>query len=402
MKGRPKMHIALVTAYPPSKGSLNEYGFHFAEALASNPRVSKLSIIADTLPHEHANLSNVHRVWTFNDPGNVNAIGRALDTLAPDGVIFNVQFASFGNARVAASLGLLTPWLSQRKRPTITLLHNIFETVDLKSAGFDINPLLNTLTRGAGWLFTKFLLKSDLVGLTMPRYLEIIQKKYKANNIFHSPHGSFASPGDIVWLPEVPTVMTFGKFGTYKKVEILLEAHERLLRYNPDVHLVIAGSDSPNVEGYLASVQKRYAHLPNVRFTGYVTEEEVPGVFENSTVVAFPYESTTGSSGVLHQAGQFARAAVMPLIGDLADLVNQEGYQANFFTPGNVESLTEALWDLLSNSDRAAELGRMNHQAASGITLNDIAELYVQKLETLQEQRWKSQNKLTNKGVSIS
>jgi glycosyltransferase involved in cell wall biosynthesis len=203
-------------------------------------------------------------------------------------------------------------------------------------------------------------------------------------------------------LPRMPTVMTFGKFGTYKKLEILLEAHERLLGYDPDIHLVIAGSDSPNAEGYLDSVKKGYAHLPNVKFTGYIAEEEVPGVFENSTVVAFPYESTTGSSGVLHQAGQFGRAAVMPNIGDLADLVKDEGYQAHFFTPGNVESLTEALWNLLSNSDKAAAMGQSNHQAASGITLDDIAELYIQKLETLQEQRWKSQNRIANKGVSTT
>jgi glycosyltransferase involved in cell wall biosynthesis len=396
------MHIALVTAYPPSKGSLNEYGFHFAEALTAHPRVRKLSIIADTLPHAHADLTDIHRVWTFNDPRNAHTIQRTLDRLAPDAVIFNIQFASFGNTRIAASLALFSPWRSQRKRPTITLLHNIFETVDLKSAGFDTNPLLNTLTRGAGWLFTKVLLRSDLVGLTMPRYVEIIQQKYRAKNVFHSPHGAFATPKDIAPLPEVPTVMTFGKFGTYKKVEILLEAHAKLLRLDPDIHLVIAGSDSPNMEGYLASVQQRFAHLPNVRFTGYVAEEDVPTAFENSTVVAFPYESTTGSSGVLHQAGQFGRAAVMPLIGDLADLVKDEGYQANFFTPGNVESLMEALWDLLSNRDKAAALGHLNHRAASGITLSDIAELYIQKLETLQEQRWKSQNSLANKGVSTT
>jgi len=105
--------------------------------------------------------------------------------------------------------------------------------------------------------------------------------------------------------------LLYCKFGTYKKVDLLLQAHAELLKRDPNLRLVIAGSDSPNAKGYLADAQKRFADLPNVSFWGYVAEEDVPKVFSDSTVVAFPYESTTGSSGVLHQAGQFGRAAVM-------------------------------------------------------------------------------------------
>ena len=291
----------------------------------------------------------MQRVWAFNSFTSAQKITKALNKLKPDAVIFNIQFASFGDKRIPGALGLLSPWLSSRKYPTITLLHNIFEIVDLKSAGFNSNPLMNAITRAAGWVFTKMILKSDLVALTMPRYIEIVQKKYGAQNVFHAPHGSFDAPKEIKPLPEKPTVMTFGKFGTYKKVEVLLEAHARLLERNPNIHLVIAGRDSPNAKGYLAKAQENYKHLPNVTFTGYVPEEKVAEVFENSTVIVFPYESTTGSSGVLHQAGQYARAAVMPQISDLAGLVEEEGYQANFFEPNDVESLTVALWDLLDN-----------------------------------------------------
>lgn len=389
------MHIALVTTYPPSQGTLNEYGLHFANALANNSKVSNLSIVADIYKtssnpetdNTNNQLNNIYRVWKFNSLTNAWKINKMLNMLEPDAVIFNIQFATFGDKRIPGALGLLAPWLSSRKRTTVTLLHNIVETVDLKVAGFGSNPLMNAITMIAGRFFTTMILRSNLVALTMPRYVKIIQEKYGAKNVVHIPHGSFPAPNEIKPLPDQPTVMTFGKFGTYKKVEVLLEAHARLLEHNKNIQLVIAGRDSPNAQGYLAKAQENYKHLPNVTFTGYVPEEKVAEVFENSTVVVFPYEITTGSSGVLHQTGQYARAAVMPKIGDLADLVEEEGYQASFFEPNNVESLTAAIWNLLSNTEKARDLGLVNHKAAIGLTIDEVANRYIQKIQILQEQQ---------------
>ena len=59
----------------------------------------------------------------------------------------------------------------------------------------------------------------------------------------------------------------------------------------------------------------------------------MPTLFKESAVVVFPYTSTTGSSGVLHQAGSYGKAVVMPDLGDLALLVKDEGYNGAFFDP---------------------------------------------------------------------
>ena len=42
-------------------------------------------------------------------------------------------------------------------------------------------------------------------------------------------------------------------------------------------------------------------------------------IFDEAAVVVFPYTATTGSSGVLHQAGSYGKAVVMPDLGDLAE-----------------------------------------------------------------------------------
>lgn len=373
------LHIAVVTSYPPSKGSLNEYGFYFVDALRKHSDVRRLSVIADApSPREPF----VDRVWEFNSPSNPVKIQKALRRLRPDAVIYNLQFASFGDRRVPAALGLLSPFLSRLSGlPTLTLLHNIFETVDLKKAGFGEKPWVEWITRRFGELFTRLLLQSDLVATTMPRYVDILRKKYKCEHVFLAPHGTLKPPLPVQALPEIPTVMAFGKFGTYKKVEVLLEAHKRLLEKNPQVRLVIAGSDSPNAIGYLAGVQARYKDLPNVTYTGYVAEEDVPKIFYDATVVAFPYNSTTGSSGVLHQAGEFGRAAVMPKLGDLADLVDEEGYKAVFFEPEDAESLADALWPLIAKPEEAYALGEWNHRVASGLLLSEVIDWYILHLQ---------------------
>ncbi len=390
------MHLVLVTAYPPSQGSLNEYGFHLARVLADKPEVTRLTILADVLPDAPNDPAYVRRVWRFNDPLNALRLHRALQEIKPDAVLYNLQFASFGDRKVAAALGLLAPWLSRLHGvPTITLLHNIFETVDLEKAGFGSNRLTNAVTRLAGKVFTRVLLGSHLVALTMPRYVNTLRDHYQARNVFLAPHGAFQEPAPPLPLPTGRTVMTFGKFGTYKRVEVLIEAHQLLLERDPTLRLVIAGSDSPNARGYLEATRQRYSGVPNVTYTGYVSEEDVPRIFADSTAVAFPYNSTTGSSGVLHQAGEYARAAVMPRIGDLADLIEQEGYRAEYFEPENAASLAAALWRVIERPAYARELGLANYLAASGLPLSDVADWYLlhfQRLQTLKEPREYRQN----------
>jgi glycosyltransferase involved in cell wall biosynthesis len=186
--------------------------------------------------------------------------------------------------------------------------------------------------------------------------------------------------------------MTFGKFGTYKRVETLVEAFALLQeRQASQLELVIAGTDSPNAPSYLANIAQRYADVPNVRFTGYVAEEDVPKIFGEAAAVVFPYTSTTGSSGVLHQAGDYGKAVVLPHIGDLAELIAEEGYTGEFFEPGDANSLADAIARILDYPERRIEMGRQNYLAARGLPLADVLDWYLLHIEAILNQpegRW--------------
>ena len=388
------MKLAIVTAYPPSKITLTEYAYHMVKQFRQKKELTELILLTDFTP-EAKDLSfeedgckiTVKDCWKFNSYTNLISVNKALNETKPDAVLFNLQFMKFGDKKIPAALGLLLPWLCKIKSiPTIVLLHNIMEKVDLASAGFTENKLLQKIYGFVGTTLTRFILQADTVAVTMDKYVPILENKYKVNNIKHIPHGTFEIPEEPDYLlPKGPLkIMTFGKFGTYKKVEILIEAVEEIRkRSSLDLEIVIAGTDNPNVPGYLAGVQEKYKHVPQLTFTGYVEEVEVAPLFEESAVVIFPYTSTTGSSGVLHQAGSYGKAVVMPNLGDLALLVVQEGYKGEFFEPESVVELADAIQKIAENDAYRIALGKNNYQAATALPMSVIADMYLAEFNAI-------------------
>ena len=127
--------------------------------------------------------------------------------------------------------------------------------------------------------------------------------------------------------------------------------------------------------------------MPGIRFTGYVAEEEVPRIFREAAVVVFPYTSTTGSSGVLHQAGSYGKAAVLPKIGDFAEVITEEGYTGEFFEPGNAASLADAIARVIDNPEHRRALGMQNYIASSGLPIADVVDWYLLHFEELLKKR---------------
>lgn len=388
------MKLALVTAFPPSKVTLNEYGYHLAKNFARKEEIEELILITDeTVEEKQLDFDSgntkitVKECWKFNSYKNIYSIYRSIRESQADAVLFNLQFMKFGDKKIPAALGLFLPLLLRLKGiPNIVLLHNILEQVDLGNAGFTDNKFLKRIFNSIGTLLTRVILKADTVALTIGKYVEIIQEKYSASNIIQIPHGSFETPAEPDFnLPAGPKkIMTFGKFGTYKRVEILIEAVIKLRKTtSEEVEIVIAGTDSPNTPGYLAEMREKYKNVKGLHFTGYVQEEDVPKIFGESTVVVFPYTSTTGSSGVLHQAGSYGKAVVMPSLGDLALLVEEEGYTGEFFKPGNVDSLAHSLGKIIKDNLYRRRIGEVNYKAACSLPMEKVTQLYLEEFKNI-------------------
>ena len=75
------MKICLVTAFPPSRRGLNEYGFHIARELRRDPLLS-LTILADELdgPVEELPDYDVIRCWRFDSLSNPGRLLKVFTT----------------------------------------------------------------------------------------------------------------------------------------------------------------------------------------------------------------------------------------------------------------------------------------------------------------------------------
>lgn len=382
------MKLAIVTAYPPSKVTLNEYAYHLVKQFRQKQELTELILLTDTTEGkkdieftEAGCKITIKECWTFNSFLNIVKVTQAINQVKPDAVLFNLQFMKFGDKKIAAALGLMLPLVCKLKNiPNIVLLHNILEEVDLGSAGFTSNKLMQKVYGFIGSSLTRLILQADTVAVTMQKYVDILEAKYKVKNVKLIPHGTFEILEEPTYdMPLEPfKVMTFGKFGTYKKVEQMIEAVEHIRNASSlNIEVVIAGTDNPNTPGYLDAVKKKYSHVKGITFTGYVAEEDVPKLFKESAVVVFPYTSTTGSSGVLHQAGSYGKAVVMPDLGDLALLVKDEGYRGEFFEPTRTNSLALAIQKILENNNYRVELEKANYKAATAYPMSRIAEMYL-------------------------
>ncbi|WP_082391383.1 glycosyltransferase [Jiulongibacter sediminis] len=398
------MKIAFVSPFPPSKVTLNEYGYHLIKSFKGKPEVDEIVVLTNHLENNEAYgeyaIEGIELIpcWSFDSWTAFLNIRKEIKKQKPDVVIFNLQFMTFGEGKIPAALGLLTPLAVKTLGiPSIVLLHNITETVQLENIGMADSKLKARLFLWIGEQLTKLLLQADLLGLTISKYVDIIREKYKAENVTLLPHGNFELP-ERSFLPnplEEINLMAFGKFGTYKKVEVMLDAVKILEQRFPNLKFkaTVAGTDNPNVKGYLNEVEKRYADMKHVEFTGYVREEDVEGIFKASTFIIFPYTTTTGSSGILHQAGSYARACILPKIDDLERVVEEEGYGGAYFQTDNAESMANAIAPLIENPAEREKLEDMNYEAAKGLQMTELADMYLRHIQNLRQKKISKKSK---------
>src|SRR5580698_8760339 len=269
------MKICLVTTFPPSTGGLSEYGFHLAQELQRNPFLS-LTVLADELPQNHVEPEGftVLRCWSFDDPGSVFRLLKTLHRVKPDVVWFNLLFSTFGRNPLVAFSGLMTPLLARLSgRYTHVTLHHLMDTVELKDAGIRHEGLY----RMAGAVATRMLLLSNSVSVLMPGYRKILNDKYGRDNVHLRAHGILARRPEF---PEfsrrgtpIHNILAFGKWGTYKRLELMIESFHLLADKMPQARLIIAGGDHPQASGYIESVKQQCADDPRIEFRGYVPED---------------------------------------------------------------------------------------------------------------------------------
>lgn len=380
------MKICLVTTFPPSTGGLSEYGFHIAQELQRNPFLH-LTVLGDQLPENHAELDgfDVVRCWSFDDPGTPYRLLKSLRKLKPDVVWFNLLFSTFGRNPLIAFGGLTTPLLSRLSgRYTHVTLHHLMDTVELK----DVGVRHEALYRFAGAIATRMLLLSNSVSVLMPGYRKILNDKYGRDNVHLRAHGI------LTRRPEFPDfgrrgnpvhrILAFGKWGTYKRLELMVEAFNILVEKMPEVKLVIAGGDHPQAAGYIESVRKQCAGNERIEFKGYIAEDDLADLFQSSSVAVMPYSSSTGCSGVAHLACAYGVPIISADLTDFRQMAQGEELALEFYPPGKAQGLADCLYELLQDTQKQQRMAVQNFSAALRMTMPNVVQKYLRHFEVQQ------------------
>jgi glycosyltransferase involved in cell wall biosynthesis len=394
--------ICLVAAFPPSMGPLNEYSFHIARELQRHENV-ELTILADELEdYEFVTDAQGNRVeapqaqilpgvtvircWKVGSLATPMRLLNTIRQIKPDVVWFNLVFSSFGTAAgpLAAFAGLTAPALTRAAGFfTHITLHHIVEHVDFASASSGVRR--ERLFRTGTDMATRTLLKAHSVSVLLSNYRRTLMSKYSAENILVGTHGTFAA------LPKAPDltrrgnpdhrILAFGNWGTYKRLERLMQAFPAILEKMPNARLIVAGGNHPAAAGYWESIRAAQPdHLP-IEFLGYVPQKDVAQLFRTSSLLVMPYDSSTGSSGPAHQACEYGIPIVCADIEDFRCMAADDDMAILFYKIGDAADLATKVLDVLQSPDLQRQMSQHNYEAGVQMTMASVVRSYLRWFE---------------------
>jgi glycosyltransferase involved in cell wall biosynthesis len=390
------MKICLVATFPPSGRQLNEYAYYIARELQANPQV-ELTILADELTNyafatdqdgnplkadEQPELPgfNVIRCWKFGSLATPVRLLETIRRLKPDVVWYNLVFSSFATPEkpFAAFAGLSAPALTRAAGfYTHITLHHIIEHVDFSAAGVRLERLF----RIGSNLSTRALLKANSVSVLLSRYHHTLRTKYSAQNVLLSTHGTFSStpvPPDFAKRGNPhKRILAIGHWGTYKRLETLMEAFPFVLEKVPNAKLIVAGANHHTKIGYWESVRDAQPPGLPIEFRGYVPEEAIPELFASTSIVAIPYNSATGSSGPAHQACEYGIPIVCADLPDFRAMVADEDMAVRFYEPGSAVDLAEQLIAILQSPTHECEMAEQNYASGLEMMIGNVVNSYI-------------------------
>ena len=138
------------------------------------------------------------------------------------------------------------------------------------------------------------------------------------------------------------TLLSLGVIRPYKGLPDAIEATRRL----PDTRLLVAGDPAMPLDGLRGAERVEWR-------LGYLPQAELDRALSESTVAVFPYRAELDQSGALLQALGAGVPAVVYDVAGLGEPIHAFG-AGRVVPAGDVEALTEAVRELLDDSDALA------------------------------------------------
>jgi glycosyltransferase involved in cell wall biosynthesis len=286
--------IMWVSAYPPDRGRLSEYAETLLCELVSILRF-KVLVLSDCTPTKPIPYVEVKPVWKPDRLFSMLNLWIQIVKSKSKIVHFNVHLAVFGRSRITNFFGLMSVVVARLSmKKVVVTLHNISEGIKLHVVGIK-NSLANRIGLTTA---TKIILSSaHTVVVPVKYYVKLLKKRYNADNVVWIPHGAWFTEIHPTWCwrKGKVRVLFLGYLSPYKDLKILSDAVKEI-----DGELIISGCPHPNFTREGKEVLTSILKGKHVKYLGYVENDRLPDLVSEISVVALPYMTPTGTSGVVH------------------------------------------------------------------------------------------------------
>jgi glycosyltransferase involved in cell wall biosynthesis len=378
------IHVCLVSSFPPSYHSLSDENYNLVKAFSRNPRISKITVLADFIDREEVLVDkkvDIIRCWKLNNIFASLSMIKKVYELKPDIVYYNLILRHFSSNRFINFLGYLAMVFIKKvlRNSVVVTLHNLGEpeAFDISIIGYRYSFINKLGIR----LATKLILKADVVTFPHQHLVDLAKKKYNAKNVIYISNGLSEEPVLDSKLG-YKRLLIFGRMGPYKGLETTFQAFRWVVNQDKEVKLIVAGMSHSEHPGFLESLLKKYSEIPNIELTGYVPENEIRNIFTSCTAVLLPYKMSVWSSGVFLLACTYGRPVIASDLPDFNELV-KEGAGIFLFPVGDSERLAKAMESILNEKELQKRLGDANLKWAKKSstieqTTNRLVEIFEQ------------------------
>jgi glycosyltransferase involved in cell wall biosynthesis len=234
--------------------------------------------------------------------------------------------------------------------------------------------------RVVGRLATRFIAVSDADAARM-----VVLEKVSPEKVVVMPTAYVPRPlspdtdlrSELGLAPETPLVGTAVVLRPQKAVEVLLEAHARLLTSMPDAHLAIAGDGPSRVE-----LERHAGELQldeHVHFLG--ARDDVEAILRSLDVAVLSSDFEGKPLFVLECMAN-RTPLVATAVGGLPEMV-RDGETGVLVPPRDPEALAGAVGRLLVDRERRASLTAAAADEMSGFTIEAVTRRFADLYETL-------------------
>lgn len=379
------MKLSIVSPYPPLITGIGQYGYHISRLLARSNAFSRIVVLTGKSQGEIPATSSVQveQLWQSNSWDIGLTIPTRLQYLHPDLVWFNLGASIFGRSPMANLSGFLSIIRTQQLNlPTVVTLHEMPELSDLQSL------------QAPGWflakygarLLTRIATQSDVVCLTIQRYVDWLSSGRRNEKYIHIPMGAY-NPPQVLPPSDAVELLFFTTLAPFKGLEVLLEAFQVLQKTIPNLQLTIAGAEHIRFPEYAQKLKATYAELSGVNWLGQVAEEDIRELFQRAQIVVLPYLASTGASSVLAQAASWGRPVVASDLPEIQSLARENSFDITFFQRGNVASLLEGIKTQLEAPEKRRSQVQHNFYAIQRYRPEETCHAYLRAFNLALEMR---------------